>query len=253
MKSFAPLTTRPLTSFAWRRCLPIVPVTIGLLGLLLASPALAQERILRTLTVTGHGVERIPTTLAQVQLGVEVQGATATEVQQEVARRADAMVAFLKSQNVDKLATTGVSLSPRYSYENNRQELQGYVGTNTVSFQVPIAQAGFILDRAVQVGATRIDSIGFIATDSAINAARQQALREATQDAKQQADVVLSTLNLSRQEVVSIQINHAEVPIPRPLVMPASAVAAMKMEDATSPIAGREQEVTASVTLQVRY
>lgn len=252
MKPFAPLTPSAVASLSWRRCLPIVPVTIGLLGLLLAAPALAQERVLRTLTVTGQGIERIPTTLAQIQLGVEVQGKTAADVQQEVARRADAVVAFLRSQNVDKLATTGVSLSPRYSYENNRQELQGYVGTNTVSFQVPIPQAGAILDRAVQAGATRIDSIGFIAADSAIKTAQQQALREATQHAQQQADVVLSTLNLSRQEVIGIQINSTEVPIPRPLMMPVSA-AAMKMEDAISPIAGREQEVTASVTLQVRY
>lgn len=244
--------TRPSTAASlWRRCLPIVPVTIGLMGLLLASPALAQERLLRTLTVTGEGIERIPTTLAQVQLGVEVQGETATGVQQEVARRADAVVAFLRSQNVDKLATTGVNLNPRYSYENNRQELRGYIGTNIVSFQVPIAQAGQILDRAVQAGATRIDSIGFTATDSAVTAAQQQALRAATQDAQRQADVVLSTLNLTRQEVVGIQINNAEAPIPRPVFMPAPA--AMKMEDAITPIAGREQEVKASVTLQVRY
>jgi len=252
MKRVAELAS-PSAPSTWRRCLPIVPVTIGLLGLLLASPALAQERLLRTLTVTGQGIENIPTTLAQVQLGVEVQGETAATVQQEVARRADAVVAFLRSQNVDKLATTGVSLNPRYSYENNRQELQGYVGTNTVSFQVPIAQAGQILDRAVQAGATRIDSIGFIATDSAITAAQQQALRKATQDAQRQADVVLSTLNLTRQEVVNIQINNAEMPIPRPLLMSAPQMAAMKMEDAVSPIAGREQEVKASVTLQIRY
>ena len=48
-------------------------------------PQSAQERMLRTLTVTGQCTEKIPATLAQVQLGVEAQGKTAQQVQQEVA------------------------------------------------------------------------------------------------------------------------------------------------------------------------
>ncbi|MGH7998382.1 MAG: SIMPL domain-containing protein, partial [Brasilonema sp.] len=74
-------------------------------------PALAQqkERMLRTLSVNGRGMETIPTTLSQVSLGVEVQGKTAQQVQQEAARKSSAVVALLKSRNVDKLQTTGIT------------------------------------------------------------------------------------------------------------------------------------------------
>ncbi len=61
----------------------MIPLALGLA--LIANPVLAQEKLLRTLTVSGRGVETIPTTLTQVRLGVEVQGKTVQEVQQEAA------------------------------------------------------------------------------------------------------------------------------------------------------------------------
>lgn len=215
----------------------------------LVNPAIAQEKLLRTLTVTGRGVEMIPTTATQVQLGVEVQGKTATSVQQEVARRSASVVELLRSRKVDKLQTTGIRLNPIYSYENNTQRLTGYSAANTVSFRVPTEQAGTLLDDSVEAGATRIDSVSFTASDDAIAQAQQQALRKATQEAQQQADAVLSTLNLTRKDIVNIQINGATPPPP----MPMFDKAALRAEAASTPVIGGEQEVQASVTLQMSY
>src|ERR687885_995832 len=155
--------------------LPTVSLLVGLLTLTLTNPVLAQEKLLRTLTVTGRGLEAIPTTKTQVQLGVEIQGKTATEVQEEVARRSSAVVELLRSRQVEKLETTGIRLNPIYSYENNVQRLTSYSATNTVSFRTSSTeQAGKLLDDAVQAGATRIDSVGFTASDEAIAAAQKQ-------------------------------------------------------------------------------
>ena len=44
--------------------------------------------------------------------------------------------------------------------------------------------------------------------------AQKQALQAATQDAQQQANAVLSSLNLKQKEVVSIQVNNASSPPP---------------------------------------
>ncbi|HEY9669110.1 MAG TPA: SIMPL domain-containing protein [Coleofasciculaceae cyanobacterium] len=228
-----------------------VPLLLSVLTLTLSNPVLAQEKMLRTLTVTGRGVESIPTTNTQVQLGVEVQGSTAAEVQQEVARRSEAVVKLLRSRNVEKLQTTGIRLNPVYSYENNVQRLTGYSASNIVSFRTSTEQAGTLLDDAVNAGATRIDNVSFTASDDAIAAAQKQALREATQDAQQQADVVLSSLNLTRQDIVNIQIDGATPPPPMPVF------AGMDVREsrltAKTPVVGGEQEVQASVTLQIRY
>jgi len=232
------------------RKFPIIPLAVGLLTMSVSYPAIAQERLLRTLTVTGRGVEVISTTMTQIQLGVEVQGKTATQVQQEVARRSTAVVELLRSRNVAKLQTTGIRLNPTYSNQNNVQRLVGYKATNTVTFQVGNQEAGAILDEAVQAGATRIDRVSFTASDSAISTAHRQALREATQDAQQQADVVLNSLNLTRKDIVSIQINGATPPIPQ---MPQFSRTTALVGQVTIPVIGGEQEVRASVTLQISY
>lgn len=230
--------------------LPVMSLVGVLVAVALANPVLAQERRLRTLTVTGQGVERIPTTTAQVQLGVEVQGETAAGVQQEVARRSGAVVELLRSQNVEQLQTRGIQLNPVYSYEDNVQRLVGYSGSNMVSFRVSTERAGTLLDDAVEAGATRIDGISFTAPDNAIAVAQKEALQEATQDAQQQADAVLSVLNLTRQDVVSIQVNGATPPPPMPLFLDR---AASNAEFAKTPVIGGEQEVQASVTLEISY
>ena len=223
---------------------------LSLLSLTLTNPAFAQEKLMRTLTVTGRGVESISTTKAQVQLGVEVQGKTATNVQQEVAQRSSAVVELLRSRNkVEKLQTTGIRLNPIYSYENNIQRLTGYAASNTVSFRIPTEQAGTLLDDAVKVGATKIDSVSFTAADEAITAAQKQALRQATQDAQQQADAVLSSLNLTRKDIVNIQINGSTPPPPMPFLERAT----LASKAADTPVIGGEQEVQASVTLQISY
>lgn len=225
-------------------------LTLTLVSFVGLDAAVAQEQRIRTLSVTGRGVEAIPTTQTQVALGVEVQGKTAAEVQQEAARRSSAVVALLRSRQVQKLETTGITLSPNYTYENNQQRLIGYIATNTVSFRLNTQSAGTLLDDAVQAGATRIQGVSFVAADSAIEQAQKQALKKATQDAQAQADAVFSALNLKRGEILNIQVNGASAPPPMYRQLAASRPA---NADATTPVVGGEQQIEASVTLHFGY
>lgn len=252
MKKIEPMeTVFPIPSIQ-QRLNPILPLALGILSLMFTSPAIAQEQLFRTLTVTGQGTETIPTTLTQVRLGVEVQGQTAEAVQQEAARRSAAVVELLRSRNVEKLETTGIRLSPNYSYDDRVRRLVGYIATNIVSFRISTEQAGNILDLAVQAGASRIDDVSFVAEDEAISAAQQDALRKATQDAQQQANTVLDSLGLSPEEIVNIQINGASTPPPRPIPLAGRTMEAADLAAAT-PVVGGEQTVRARVTLQISY
>lgn len=239
-----------------------VPLSLGLLGAVILPTvimptAIAQERniaqensMTRTITVTGQGEESIPTTLTDVSLGVEVQGQSAEAAQREAARRANAVVDLLRSRNVQDLETTEIRLNPVYNYQNDEREITGYTATNIVSFRLPTEQVGSLLDDAIAAGATRINNVSFAATDDAIAAARQQALQEATQDARQQAEVVLQSLGLSSQEIVGIQVNGASAPAPQ-----FSRTTFLRGDEASrpAPVVGGEQDVRASVTLQIRY
>ncbi|RMH75901.1 MAG: DUF541 domain-containing protein [Cyanobacteria bacterium J007] len=239
---------------AWRPRLNVwsqvtaLTLALGIVQMGALDSAIAQEQRLRILNVSGQGIVSIPTSLTQVSLGVEVQGKTAEEVQQEVARRSSAVVELLRSRNVEKLETTGIRLNPIYNYTNNRQIISGYSASNIVSFRIATERAGNLLDEAVRAGATRIDGISFVATDEAIAAARQQALRQATEDAQAQADTVLSTLNLTRREIVNIQIN-ASMPTPQPLILRESAA----VTQSSTPVVGGEQQVQANVSLEISY
>jgi uncharacterized protein len=236
------------TRINFRSLLTALCLTLTLVSFVRLDPAVAQEQRIRTLTVTGRGVEAIPTTQTFVYLGVEVQGKTAAEVQQEAAKRSSAVVELLRSRQVEKLETTGITLSPNYSYENNQQRLIGYTATNTVSFRINTQSAGTLLDDAVRAGATRIQGVSFVATESAIEQAQKQALKKATQDAQSQADAVLNALNFKRGDILGIQVNSAGAPSPVYRQMEARSA-----NFAITPVFGGEEQVNASVTLQISY
>lgn len=210
----------------------------------------------RTLTVSGTGDVTIPTTMTQVRLGVEIQGKTAQDVQQQVAQRSQAVVELLKSRNVEKLETTGISLNPNYTYKDGRQSINGYSGTNTVSFRIETDKSGTLLDDAIKAGATRIDGVSFVASDEAIAQAQQQAIQKAAEEAKKRADAALKALALSQREVVSVQVNGATPPQPLNYLGNLAADTreqAVAKVPANMPVVPGEQKVQQSVTLQIRY
>ncbi|MGB7249801.1 MAG: SIMPL domain-containing protein [Phormidesmis sp.] len=235
--ALASLVLMPLTSYT------VLRPTMAM------SQSIQQPLPERVLSVTGQGLQSIPTTLSQVSLGVMVEAPTAQVAQQQAAQKSTAVIEWLRSQNVEKLETTGISLSPRYDYIDDRQVLKGYQASNIVSFRTPTEQAGAIMDEAVNVGATRIDRVSFVAEDEAIAAARQQALESAVQDAQQQADTVLAALGLSRQEIVNISIGSVSAPPP----VPFAAEARLANQDVSTPVVGAEQTINAQVTLNIRY
>lgn len=232
--------------------LAIAPVAaVYLLPTAAAQAQSAYMQLENTLSVTGEGIEMIPTTLAEVRLGVRVEADTAEAAQQEAANRSSAVVKWLRSQNVEKLQTTGISLNPRYDYVDNKQVLKGYEASNTVSFRATNEAAGEVIDGAVKAGATVIDGISFTADEAAILAARQRALTAAVADAEEQGSTVLSALGLSRKSIANVTIGSVSAPPPRPIEQPAALRSANA--DESTPIVGQEQSINAQVTLQIRY
>jgi uncharacterized protein YggE len=238
----------PLVLFSNR----LVGLTTAFLCCLPISPAMANE-LQKVLIVTGEGTETIATTLTEAQLTVEIKAETAAQVQTAIAAQSNRLVAFLQSQRVDKLETQGLQLRPNYVYRNNESTIEGYIGTNTVSFQYPSDKIGKVLDQAVSAGASRIDGIRFLATPQTLELARQQALTAATADAQSQARTVLSSLNLAPKEIVQITIDSQPTFQPGPMRAYAHAAPVAGSAPTPTPIMGAEQTVTARVTLEIAY
>lgn len=202
------------------------------------------------LEVTGQGEVTVPTTLTQVELAIQIERPTATEVQEEVARRSTAVVGVLQNLGPQELQTTQLQLNPVYSFENGTQTLTGFQGRNTLQFRLPTDQAGAAIDAAIQAGANIIQSISFTASDAALQQARLDAISEAAQDAQTQAGVIFSTLQLTPGEIIDIDINTPDVPRPFPLPLTSATTAATV---AQTPLLGGPQTVQASVSLDILY
>lgn len=227
------------------RSLGIVGLSVALSG---SSPvlALAQDTPQRILTVTGTATVAVPTTITRVRLAIDVRGRNATDVQTQVAEQTQAVVKLLRSRGVERMQTTGIRLQPRYEQNTDDPQLIGYNGSNSVAFRIATEQAGALIDEAIQAGATRIDGVEFLATESELEQARLEALKLATQNAQNQADAVLSALGLTSQEVIFIDLGQTRALSP-------VQTNAFAPNAPTSPIVGGDSTVQGTVTLRVQY
>lgn len=232
------ILTRPTLTLA---------AALSILSLALPFRAIAQDS--RILTVTGQGEVAIPTTIARINLAIEARGENAEQVQQEVSRRTAAVLEVLRDRNVEQLQTTGVRLQPQYNYRDDERRLIGYIATNSIAFRIATDRAGQLIDETLRAGATQIDGVNFLASEDAIAIAESEALRLATQDALDQADVVLAYLNLTRQEVVRINLNNASAR-PSPVLRNAAFTGEDNLE---TRLVGGDQTVSATVTLEIEY
>ena len=215
------------------------------------NPNTAPAQILE---VTGQGEVTVPTTLTEVQLGIQVQGKTSTEVQEETAQRSASVVDVLQKLGAQELQTTSIQLNPVYKYDKDgNQTLIGFKGLNTLQFELPTDQAGAAIDKAIQAGANLIQNISFTASDEALQQARLQVLSEAVKDAQAQANAVFSTLELTPGKIIDIDINSAGNLNPSPLVVEGLNKASLFAADATTPIIGSPQTIEASVSLDIGY
>ncbi len=202
------------------------------------------------LEVTGIGEVTVPTTITTVDLGIQVEAATATEAQQQAAQQTADVVEVLESLDAQELETTSVRLFPVYSFEDDTRELTGFEARNTLSFELPNEEAGAAIDAAIEAGANVVQNISFSASDEALQQARLQALQQAVEQALIEAQTVFNTLNLVPEEIVGIEILSvgASNPFPQPLEFDASFA-----RDTTTPIIGGDSTVQASVALDILY
>jgi uncharacterized protein YggE len=124
------------------------------------------------------------------------------------------------------------------------------MASNLVSFRVETAAIGGILDETVRRGATRIAGLSFVGSDAEIATARNAALRAATLDAREQADVVFDALGLTAQSIGQIYIGYS-TPMPTASIRNEAVAYGDFMN--RSAVEGGEQTIEASVTLEILY
>jgi uncharacterized protein len=224
-----------------RRSLPLAILAAAVIVLVAAFAGVGRPEAAHgdtgqpnTVTTNGHGVITAVPDEATVTAGVHTQAASAADALAQNSTLMNRVVDALERANGTDLQTQQVSLSPQ---TNEQGQVTAYVADNTVSAKAKVAEAGALVDAAVQAGANTVSgpSLGISDTD----ARYRQALGKAVEDARAKAEALADAGGFGVGPVSSVSEQSANAPVP---VFQAAA----GKSDAT-PIEPGTQDVTADV------
>ncbi|MDH3205196.1 MAG: SIMPL domain-containing protein [Gemmatimonadota bacterium] len=216
---------------------------------------IAPEQIMQAqeaasfIEVSGTARVSVPTDMAQVSFAMETRGSTAEEAATSNAAAMERVLQALRGGALPglELATFGYSLQPQYATDPARvRTIVAYAANNNVGATITDVDAvGRLIDLAIRAGANQVASITFSASDT--EPARAEALAEAVNNARAQAQVMARALGYSLGAPLEIR-GGAQRPGPRPMAF--AELSARAMQAAPTPIEAGDQTVDANVTIR---
>lgn len=199
-------------------------------------------------SVTGEGKAEIKPDQATVNLGVQVQGSTTSEVQDKMNKAINAVTSAVKQQGIDPkdIQTAQYTINPTYDYSSGSQKITGYSGSTNVVVKVrDINKVNAVIDAATANGANQIGSPQFGNADK--STAEDQARALAIADAKKKAQAAASAAGFSLGKIINYSETEGGQPRPVPLVMGGGAA----NSEATPPtqVEPGQNEIDMQVTL----
>lgn len=200
--------------------------------LLCPGGALRAQETVRLAPGAGPGTIRVAATgeaqatpdRAWVDLGVETSAPTAAAASAENARRMEAVIAALLRAGVQRadVETRDYNVFPDYAPPpEGRGEpvLRGYRVTNVVSARTDaVGRVGAVIDAALGAGANRVHGVRFGLRDP--GALRGQAIRQAIERGRREAEIIAASLGLRLGRVLDASTT-SEPPRPMPVMMEA--------------------------------
>ena len=218
------------------------------------APALAEEsKLVRTISISGHGEVRAVPDVASISIGVTTQATTAREALDGNTKAMKALLDALKLGGVDArdMTTSNFSVGPRLDYGNNNGQppkVVGYDVNNMVTVTVrKIDDLGGLLDVAVSTGSNTINGISFSVTKP--DAMLDEARKTAVADARHKAEIYAAAGGFKLGDIITLSEGTAYQP-----PMPYMVKSARADGAADVPIAQGEQALTVdvSITYQIK-
>jgi uncharacterized protein YggE len=220
---------------------------------LLSAQDAPERRPPPSIRTTAEGVVSARPDQAEIDLAVVTQAGNAQEAASQNAARADAVVAALKKAAGagGEVRTIGYSLQPDYRYPGSgggKPTIVGYTARNVVQVKTTeLAGTGKLIDAALQAGANNVQRLSFTLKNE--QSAKAQALREAAQKARADADALAAALGLKIVRVLSVEAGGPGVI--RPVMEMAMMRAAGPAEAPQTPVEPGTIEIRQNVTLMV--
>jgi uncharacterized protein len=181
----------------------VKPAPLLLIALAFAGPLRAQLPTQTPdpfLMVTGVGEARVQTDRGRIEFMVETQAPTAREAATQNADLMDAVIRALRDAGGQSttVETGGYSVEPVYRYPSREEPrvvpvIEAYRAVNSVRVRADdVTRVGPLIDAGIGAGANRVASLSFEARNP--EPARMEALRQAVQKARGEAEVVAGAL-----------------------------------------------------------
>jgi uncharacterized protein YggE len=173
------------------------------------TPALAgDDRLPRSISLSGHGEVHIAPDLAIVTVGVMSSAVTAREALDANTKSMEGIMAALKGAAFEMrdIQTSNFSVNPRYDYgQNNAQppKVIGYDVSNNVTVTVrKLDGLGAVLDQVVSSGSNQINGVMFQVSKP--EAATDEARKLAVADALRKANVYAAASGITLGQILSL-------------------------------------------------
>lgn len=184
--------------------------------------------------VTGEAYASSQPDQVQMEIGVVTQASQADAAASQNAEKVTRVLAAIRKELGASAAikTVNYSLNPNYQYprEGGEPTIKGYMAMNTVRITTgEMDKIGRIIDLATAAGANNIQSLMYTLKDE--GSVRADALRQATQKARSEADAIAGAIGMKVVRIISVEEGGARVmPIMRERSMSQDGAAPTNLE-----------------------
>ena len=145
-------------------------------------------------SVSAEGKSTQVPDVASVTVGVQVQGSTVSQVQQDMNKKINAIADAIKKLGIDAkdIKTANYTVSPMYDYRVTPQRITGYQANTNLAVTIrDIPKANSVVDAATANGANSVSGVSFDISDKtkAQNEARATAVAQAKKNAEDAAKI----------------------------------------------------------------
>lgn len=154
----------------------------------------------KTIQVSASGQAAADPDQAIVQVAVIASADDANVVREQLAQNVTQMREALQEAGIedDQIRTAAFRIEQDFREENGERRPAGFEGLHTFEITLSnVSQAGPIIDTAVSNGADRVDRVELTLSEERRREVRAEALRDAMENARGDAEVIAESANLT--------------------------------------------------------
>ncbi len=235
----------------------IIVLLVGVIAGTMVNPSSievfsSETKEYRTINVSGTVTKNVSPDKAEIVLSAQTIDVSAQDSQSQNAVISEQIRNALKNIGLsDKSIQTVnyyVGEERQWNSKNGKYDIIGFRTTNTIKITLTdLSITGKVVDAAVSAGANDVSSIAFTLSDEKQLQMKNEALREASQAAKQKAQSITSSINVVLGQVKTINENAYYY---TPNYVTYSAMEDSSMKSAETPINPSDVSVTATVNIE---